>query len=482
MNVKPHRDSADIVIVGNGVLAMFLACELARRSAGRVSVVGPAAREGAASRAAGAMLGCFGEISKDTLSTDAGRAKFNLSRAAHKAWPDVLAEFAAFAAERGEELHHVEDSFIVLNTCGGMLDSVNFAGIVAALDEFGEPWSEVEPAEIIGYQPRTDARALRVLHLPGEGAVDGRQILRLLEAKARSAGVSFVDAQVIGLEFERESVVGARLTNGDVVAADVVVVAAGAASGTLLRREGLMPTFAGAGVAVVARRVQGEGFQSVVRTPNRSGSCGLHAVPLGDDREYIGATNVLFEQPQTEAYLGIGNFLVDCAIQELDERIYLHRVVEWRVGNRPVALDGFPLVGWSDRAGLYILTGTYRDGFHCAPALVEHVASEIVDGDGVLDLPFSPTRPPIHFRSVEESVDEYVLHMMAGWFEAGGSAPSQISAETLSIIFRDQVRTLYDKLETTLGLPPEVLMFLLGAGSDMIRVLPILRYLKATSA
>jgi len=46
---------ADVVIIGNGALGMFLADELIERQVGSVVVVGPSHRDTGASQAAGAM-------------------------------------------------------------------------------------------------------------------------------------------------------------------------------------------------------------------------------------------------------------------------------------------------------------------------------------------------------------------------------------------------------------------------------------------
>ena len=54
-------NSYDVVVVGNGVLGLSLATALTLRSAGKIAVVGDETRAFAATPAAGAMLGCFGE-------------------------------------------------------------------------------------------------------------------------------------------------------------------------------------------------------------------------------------------------------------------------------------------------------------------------------------------------------------------------------------------------------------------------------------
>lgn len=477
---------ADVLVVGNGALGMFTAEALASAGAGEVVVVGPPDRPGGASRAAGAMIGCFGEVTKDTLRTTAGRAKFAVSLAAHKRWPEVLERLGRIAAERGEPLRAVQDTFVILNAVGGELDSLNFAAMMSALDEFSEPWSEASPGDIRSYRPRTDARALRIVHLPHEGAVDGNQVLSLMGEVLDRVGVRQVAGSVRSLVSTGGRVTGVELDDGQVISAGTVVVAAGVRTAELVRpvlgRDEMMPIYAGAGVALIGRRAQGESFTSVVRSPNRSGSCGLHLVPFGDGREYIGATNILFEEPQTHADVGVGRFLAECAIEQLDERICFHKVEEWRTGNRPVTLDGFPLIGPVSVDGLYVMTGTYRDGFHCAPVLAEHVAAEVMGGSGTLDMPFAPGRSPLWSWSVEESADEFALHMLAGWFEAGAQSPPEVSAATLGQLFRGQGSAVYQALRTQYGLGPEILMYLTGPHADRSRLTALMRYLRHATA
>jgi glycine/D-amino acid oxidase-like deaminating enzyme len=473
------------LVVGGGALGLFTADALARRSVGSVACIAPSAGHGAASLAAGAMLGCFGEVSHDTLVSEVGRTKFELGHAAHRRWPEVLERLGATARERGEQLTSIPGTHVILNARGGELDSLNFAAMLGALDRYGEPWSEADPRDIPGYRPRTDSRALRAVYLPGEGAVNGRQVLALMEAEAARAGVRFIRESVDTLNAEGGRIRGVRLDDGTSVAADVVVLCAGAHSGrlleTVLERGAIMPTFAGAGHSFVGRRTQGEGFESVIRSPNRSGACGLHLIPLGDGLEYIGATNLLHDRPQLEPNVGMAHFVAECAMQQLDERVCFHTVAEWRTGNRPVTLDGFPLVGWSGLDGLYVLTGTYRDGFHCAPVLAEHAADEIEGKEPRRRLPFQPTRRPIRVRTVRQSVDEAVRHMAAGWFEAGASAPPEISTAALERMLQSQAEAVYEAVGGDYGFGPDVMIYLNGPLGGAARLLNLKRYLRAVA-
>ncbi|WP_156220794.1 FAD-dependent oxidoreductase [Actinomadura litoris] len=139
-----------MLIIGNGTLGMFLAAELAEREIGSVAVVGPADRSGGGSQAAGAMLGCFGEVTSETLRTAAGRARFEIGIAAHDRWPEVLCRLEEFSPT-SHALQTATDTHVVLNAIGSDLDSINYAAIIDALDVYKKPWKEIEPHDIPGY-------------------------------------------------------------------------------------------------------------------------------------------------------------------------------------------------------------------------------------------------------------------------------------------------------------------------------------------
>lgn len=469
---------ADVIVVGNGALGLFLADELVERHIGSVVVVGPNARDGGASRAAGAMLGCFGEVTAETLRSDLGRARFEIGVAAHDYWPAALRRLGEHAPA-AKPLQVATDTDVVVNTVSAELDSFNLHAMTAALDLYNKPWTEIDPGEIAGYRPRPDCRALRAIHLPGEGAVDARGVLRALETRLRLAGTPILDHTVRGLMTSNGVATGVELDDGTRVEAGVIVVAAGARSEELVRTASeqieLIPTFPGLGFAVIARRLAGPPFRSVVRTPNRGFACGLHVVPAGDGREYLGATNRLVDQATSAAWLGDVRYLTQYAMQQLDEEIARHHVEQFLSGNRPVTLDGFPLIGWLPISGLYLMTGTYRDGFHCAPLLATHVANELQGKPGMIDPRFKPVREPIVARTMEQSIDDYVQHNLAAWFETSAEAAPQMTTTQLANYYRVLVAQLYDELGIDYPLAPDVLWY---AAGHMIGARRIARYLR----
>lgn len=472
-----HVTKADILIIGNGALGLFLADELTvRESKKKVVVVGPRDREAGASQAAGAMLGCFGEVTADTLRTEAGRIRFEIGVKAHEFWDATLQRIQE-ASPLSKPLKVAKETHIVLNSIGHILDSHNFEAIIAALDIYNQPWSEVDPTTIVGFNPRPDCRAFRCIRLPNEGAIDARGVLAALEIKLGNEGVPIIDQTVRKILSSGRAASGVELHDGSTIEADVIVVAAGARSEELVHSVSddlkILPTFPGLGLGMIAKRSRGEAFQSVVRTPNRGFGCGLHVVPSGDGREYLGSTNRVVHQVMNVAWLEDLRYLAKYSMQQLDEGIAHHQVERWLRGNRPITFDGFPLVGWLPLSGLYIMTGTFRDGFHAAPLLAAHVANELEGQPGIISPMVEPTRQPIITRTIDYSIEEYAQNSIATWYEVGSDS-CEMPTKVLENFYRDKAKKIYDVLEIDYGLGPDVLWY---AGGDDIGMQHIKRFL-----
>lgn len=460
--------TCDVAVVGNGVIAMMVAAELLHRGTGSVCLVGKADRIGGASAAAGAMLGCIGEVTAEAMRGQATRDRLRTSVSAHQLWPSLLASLQDDLGA-DEQLCTATDTIVMLNSIGGELDSRNFAAIREACELFGQPHETLDPAEVPGYQPATTQRALVAVRLAAEGAVDARLLLAALERRITRTGGRFVDDQVRSISQDQGGSFTVSCSEAAISAGRVVVAAGAYSSGLvaeLLADRPLMPQFAGLGTAVLIRRPAGSGFRSVVRTPNRAFACGLHVVPQSGGREYYGATNAVVRRPTAMPMLGDQHFLADCALNQLDTSLFHGEVERWLTGNRPVSLDGFPLVGGTDVEGLYLVCGTYRDGLHLAPLIAAHLADEIAGKSGSLGNQFEPHRVPRATRTIAESIEDYAQHRLATWCEQGGAVPGQMSLDSLLIPFRQQARQVYERLEISFGLGPDILMHLISSGGD----------------
>ncbi len=464
---------ADIVVVGNGALGLFLADELAgRNSQKKIAVVGPRDRNGGASQAAGAMLGCFSEVTNDTLRTDASRARFEIGVGAHEYWDSSLKTLQVFAPNN-RPLKVADDTYVILNSSGSQLDSIHLDSIIDALESYDKPWEEVDAEAIRGLNPKPNCRAFRAIRLPEEGAVDARAVLSALESKLQARGVVLVDQSVKQLQCSFGKVNGVQLQDGQLIESDTVVVAAGARSEELIRTADeeldMIPTFAGLGLGIISKRTNGSGFRSVVRTPNRGFACGLHVVPNGNGREYLGATNRIVPHVATGACFEDLSYFTRCAMEQLDENIATHEIEHLLRGNRPITLDGYPLIGSFPVDGLYLMTGTYRDGFHSAPLIAVHMANKMEGLPGVISTLFEPCRNPIESRTRDQSVEDFVQHSIAMWYESSADAP--FSTQKLTDLYTEQAIGQYEKLSIEYALSPDVLWYSIRspAGAERIK-------------
>src|SRR6185436_14105878 len=121
----------NIVIVGNGAVALVTARELLRREpAARLTMVAPAQRPGCASLAAAAMFNSFCEVDAGTLDNRFEREKWHFNREAAPRWPALL---ASLVEESGRTIHHGFGTYLINNHVSDTLEDETFDAVMAAL-------------------------------------------------------------------------------------------------------------------------------------------------------------------------------------------------------------------------------------------------------------------------------------------------------------------------------------------------------------
>ena len=217
---------------------------------------------------------------------------------------------------------------------------------------------------------------------------------------------------------------------------------------------------AGVGYALIIED-QKCSINHVIRTPNRAGACGLHILPRDENSFYIGATNNVYLKPKSTIKLGLSQFLMKCAIEQIDQNFYNCEVTKWIVGNRPLTIDTFPLMGSTSVKGLYLMTGTYREGFHLSPHIAPYMASIILDENREENNLLKPERSFIKMMTIEESIDEYIVHYIAGCYEHGMNLPHFLHEKEFLKPIRSQILNLYEKIGIDFGLSPEILLMVI---------------------
>lgn len=465
----PHngRTVREIVIVGNGAVGLFLGFELARRGT-EIMLIGEPGRRYGASVAAGAMLGCYGEVGPTTFDTPFSRAKFDLDRLAAQRWPGVLDLLADFNGERdGSSFLTATGTLLIHNTIGHpQIDDDAMRSIRGAMETHAEPFEEVDAADFNWLDPQPTARPLRTLYLPNEHAVDPLRVLNACESAFIGAGGELVEATVRAVRPERGAAMTIELHDGTLISANTVVLAAGVQTQGLLDNlpevaRNIPRLVSGPGIAAVLNESTGiVGPPHVVRTPNRAFSCGLHAIPRPDGHVYLGATNSIRPTPTGVPSVRGLQFLLDCAVRQIRRGLWLSDIESVLVGNRPVTLDGYPLFGPTPVDGLWLMTGTYRDGFHTAPVLAEMVADWLTGAAPPEPLSlFKPTRRPIQALTREETVRQAVVHRLATGHEFDWSLPVDwpMAMEGLFATYYAELAASIDDEYTP---PPDILSFI----------------------
>lgn len=403
---------ADVMVLGDGILGLSIAFALAdspqRPHVALIARPGPAA-----SRAAGAMRGVLGEITANSTRTDNALNRVRMAIEAERRWGQWRARVHARAGTNTVDDGFGSGTFLLLNGVSSHLDDENFAAIESFSEQEHIPAERVSPGDIPGYLPFAGDRAHKALYLPEEGFLDARRWLENLQtALAAMPNVTVHRVEhVQGLPGDTKFTVQAGEQR---IVADQAVVAAGVwTSGVVAGlRPGitLMPVISGAGAALQVRPPAP--MQAVVRTPNRSFACGLHTVPMTDGTVYLGGTNNVCLVPEDAPTLSNVHYLSDTMTSQFHEGFITAAVTQVHFGNRPISLDTYPLLGATSAAGLWVATGTYREGLHTSPLIAQEIAADML-GQAPSGLPkaYAPERDPIIEWDRPAAVAEAARHV-----------------------------------------------------------------------
>lgn len=352
----------NVVVVGGGVIGLSVAWRLAHDH--DVTLVDPAPARGA-SWVAGGMLAPVTEAwpgEEDLL---------DLGSASLAAWP-------SFAAELGVDLHPN-------GTIVAALDSADAAQLDVLADFLARRGRDVDRLtgrELRRVEPTLGLSVRSGLMVPGDRAVDNRELLRRLSSSAYEAGVGFIREPVRSVRS------GTVELAGSVLRCDLAVIAAGAWSG------GLHPALASA-----VRPVKGE----ILRLRARPGalpppahtvravveSHPVYLVPRAGDELVVGAT-------QYEA--GFDDEVTAGGVRDL--LLYAERVMpgigeygltESAAGLRAGSRDNLPLIGWLE-PGVLVAAGHHRNGLLLAPITADAVRVMAAGGEEPLVKVADPVR------------------------------------------------------------------------------------------
>ena len=361
-SITPIARTPHVVIIGAGVIGLGIAWRLAQRAT--VTVFDRGKAGAGASHAAAGMLAacCEAEPGEETLVM--------LGRESQKRWP-AFAEELEQASGIDVELRR-EGTLVLALTADDQATIAHHLEFQRRLDL---PLEWLSAAATRAREPRLAGKIAGALFSPQDHQVDNRKLAQALRIAAERAGVNIHEHQPVKeLAVRGGQARGVVLEDGTSVAADIVVLAAGAWSRKIdgLPPDRRPPVRPIKGQMLALRMDPADPLLThVLWAP------GAYLVPRRDGRLIVGAT---VEEKGFDTTVTAGGLLALLeaawraipAVEELP-------VDEIWVGHRPGSRDDAPILGAGPLDGLFYATGHHRNGILLAPVTADAVARLILD-------------------------------------------------------------------------------------------------------
>jgi glycine/D-amino acid oxidase-like deaminating enzyme len=353
---------SDVVVIGAGVVGSAVAYRLARSGA-RVMVVDQAAP------GQGTSANSFAWVNANNKPPRAYHRLNAESVTAHRRLHDDV------AAEMGTAPWlHETGGLEWANTAAGRDQLLAKA---ERLRDWGYRIDVIDSAQAQALEPHLRLHGLTAATFcPDEAWVEGPRFAAdvCTAAGARGAVVRTGEA-VAGIERGGGRVTGVRLTSGERIAADWVVLAAGRWTDRVAALAGVeVPLAPTCGLLAVTSPIE-HGVSRVVHVPGMN----FRPDPSGGLVLQSGPTDatVTADTAPDPALPGCAELLR--RVQQFLPGLAGATIAEARVGVRPMPADGYSIVGPVDgRAGLYL--AVTHSGVTLSPLLGELVAAEITTG------------------------------------------------------------------------------------------------------
>jgi glycine oxidase len=353
-----------VAIVGAGVIGLGIAWRLAARGASVAVFDKGVAGAGASHAAAGMLAACAeAEPGEDALVA--------LGRESQARWPAFAAELEQAS---GIDVGLRPEGTLVLALTAD--DQARLNHQLVFQQKLGLPLQWISAAETRRREPHLAGKLAGAVFSPEDTQVDNRKLAAALRVAGEASGVGITEHRpVSAISSHAGRIDGVVLADGVKIAADVVVLAAGAWSRSIAGVPSeLRPPVRPIKGQMLALRMDAAAplLNHVVWAP------GAYLVPRRDGRLLVGAT---VEEKGYDTSLTAGGVLTLLeaawravpAIEELP-------IEEMWVGHRPGSRDDAPILGAGPIEGLIYATGHHRNGILLTPVTADAIARLVLDG------------------------------------------------------------------------------------------------------
>ncbi|HEV3171398.1 MAG TPA: glycine oxidase ThiO [Actinocrinis sp.] len=367
----PHTrpdSSFDTVVVGAGLIGLAVAWRAATRGL-RVALADPEPGSGASHVAAGMLA----PVTEAHYGEEA-LLRLNLASAAR---------YPAFAAEL-EEAAGTTSGYSERGTLAVAFDADDRA-VLADLAAFhrtlGLDSEPVSARECRRLEPLLSPDVQAGLRVSGDHQVDNRQLIAALLSAVGQRRVPLYRERVAELLVEHDAVAGVRLSGGETVRADRVVIAAGCHSTSIPGvPPGLLPPIRPVKGQILRLSVPSDAvpfLNSAVRGLVRGRQ--VYLVPRDHGELVVGAT--VEELGYDTRVTAGGVYELLRAAHALVPGITELPLAEVRAGLRPGSPDNAPVIGPTALPGLIAATGHFRNGVLLTPVTADAIAELLATGE-----------------------------------------------------------------------------------------------------
>jgi glycine oxidase len=371
------KHTADVVVIGGGVIGLTIARALAHQGAGDICLIERDGLGHEASFAAAGMLAPQAEAnSQDDFFRLACRSR------------DAYANFAA-------SLREETGIDVEFDTTGTLYLALTYHDLVEVEKRYewqtaaGLVVEKLTTAQAQQLEPCISSSVLGALRFALDVQIENRRLLSALTNSVVNLGVSIlITTNVDSVKIEKDRISGV-LTSRGFISSPIVVIAAGTWS-SFIR---FSPAPQKPPLVIEPVRGQMISFDArpqitrhVIYSPRG------YIVPRRDGRLLAGSTSEHAGFAKQVTAGGMSSILKNAL--EISPSVSALPIVDTWAGLRPRAPDNLPVLGPCDEiGGLFYATGHYRNGILLAPVTGELITEAVVAGvTSPLLGPFSPSR------------------------------------------------------------------------------------------
>ena len=330
----------DIAIVGNGIIGTLLAFELSSTNT-NVALIGPKHRKGSASVAAGAMLNVFGEVDYDKSTDNYLEQKIKIGVKSQILWKKFKIKI-----KNKNNIFCADNTIIFKSKNSTYLEKKCYAAI-AKYAKLYKVYSNNHP-KLKQLQKNSNFKKIKTFLIKGEGAVNSKKLFNFLDNEILYK-IKIFDTTATYIK-KSKNIFTIKLNNNKNIKAKKIILCAGSFSKNILKGSELniLDLYYGVGSAfelkdpnkILHNKIP---TRTVLRSPNRGSTCGIHIVPRSKNNYYLGAGSYISHKPNYNHRSGTLNYLLSCAEKEIFGN-FTKVDCKPLIGFRPFSFDGKPMI------------------------------------------------------------------------------------------------------------------------------------------